>query len=237
MNIISPTWPTYKNDVFEDCYCAAAGHLIKFLTGSEPSEAMIITAFQEITGGQDIPEPERRVLDYWRDTGIAGHRIDGWKLIDHRDHDKVRRHIHAHGIYAVLDLPDGGAGDMVWYRLGGGRKGHYVAVVDVSTLGPICVTWGRFQQMTWEFWDACVITAASIHMERTAISVTDNNYREAMAILREQRSTVSLIENVSRRLDIGLPDAVALYYRMKAEGVLIKVPPGRWVINPEKTDV
>jgi hypothetical protein len=31
--------------------------------------------------------------------------------------------------------------------------GHYVFVSGYTPLGPVCVTWGRKQQMTWKFFD------------------------------------------------------------------------------------
>ena len=164
MNTIFPTWQTYDNIELEDCYCAAAGHLIRLITGNEPSEAAILSAFHAITEGQDIPEPERKVLNYWRDTGIAGHLISGWSLIDHLNHEKVRRHIRKHGLYVVLNLPDKAENDTVWSFFRGPYSGHYVAVVDVCAMGPICVTWGKLRQMTWEFWDSCVVTAETIHL-------------------------------------------------------------------------
>jgi hypothetical protein len=31
--------------------------------------------------------------------------------------------------------------------------GHYIFVPGYTPLGPVCITWGRKQQMTWKFFD------------------------------------------------------------------------------------
>jgi len=31
--------------------------------------------------------------------------------------------------------------------------GHAVPVVSYNTQGPVCITWGRYRQMTWDFYD------------------------------------------------------------------------------------
>ena len=36
----------------------------------------------------------------------------------------------------------------------GSWGGHCVYIVGYTSQGPVCVTWGRKQQMTWEFWFA-----------------------------------------------------------------------------------
>jgi hypothetical protein len=46
------------------------------------------------------------------------------------------------------------------------RNGHCVYVCGYTEKGPVCVTWGRKQQMTWKFFTACCDEAYSIVDER-----------------------------------------------------------------------
>lgn len=59
-------------------------------------------------------------------------------------------------ISAQSQINKGQPWDVVRGRTGraGSWGGHYVFVVGYNKLGPVCVTWGQKQQMTWAFWDA-----------------------------------------------------------------------------------
>ncbi|MTK63032.1 MAG: hypothetical protein F8N15_00425 [Methanobacterium sp.] len=154
-------WPLYDNDRLADCSCAAAAHLITLWTGDAPPEKQVVEAYEAITGGRDIPLPEIAVLKYWRDTGIAGHRISGWTQIPHADLSHVRDAIAGGGLYACLALPESVESAALWEPEDGPTIGHFVAVIASDETGPICITWGREQPMTWAFWVACVRTAVS----------------------------------------------------------------------------
>lgn len=77
-------WGMMDNDQIGDCTCAAAGHLIMEWTANSgqkmatPTDQQIvaaysaITGYNPVTGANDNGAIEVDVLNYWRQTGIAG---------------------------------------------------------------------------------------------------------------------------------------------------------------------
>jgi hypothetical protein len=51
--------------------------------------------------------------------------------------------------------------------------GHAIYIVAYNTTGPICITWGRRQQMTWEFFDKYTDEAFAI-VDETDVFMTDS---------------------------------------------------------------
>jgi hypothetical protein len=78
-------WGMMDNAQVGDCTCAAAGHLMMEWSANAksktftPSDAQIIAAYSAVTGynpktgANDNGAQEIDVLNYWRQTGIAGH--------------------------------------------------------------------------------------------------------------------------------------------------------------------
>src|SRR5947209_3600191 len=89
------TWPMFQNDRIGDCVFAAVGHMIgAFTTYSHGatvlvSDTDIVHAYSDVTGyNPDDPTSDQGTvvqdaLEYWRTTGIAGHRILAYAQIDH----------------------------------------------------------------------------------------------------------------------------------------------------------
>jgi hypothetical protein len=91
------SWPMMANDTLGDCTCAAAGHMIECWTANlgdafTPTNAQVIAAYSA-TGHYIVGDPatdngavELDVLNYWRQQGIAGHKIDAYASLDlHND--------------------------------------------------------------------------------------------------------------------------------------------------------
>ena len=84
-----------------DCTCAAAGHLMMEWTANAqskiftPSDAQIIAAYSAITGynpktgANDNGAQEIDVLNYWRQTGIAGHKIQAYMALEPSNHTHI----------------------------------------------------------------------------------------------------------------------------------------------------
>jgi hypothetical protein len=87
---VGASWGMMDNDQIGDCTCAAAGHLIMEWTANAgkkmvtPTDKQIVAAYSAITGynpatgANDNGANEIDVLNYWRQTGIAGHK--DWRL-------------------------------------------------------------------------------------------------------------------------------------------------------------
>ena len=111
------------NDTIGDCTCAAAGHLVMEWTanvGAEttPADADILAAYSAITGydpktgANDNGAVETDVLNYWRKTGIAGHKIMAYAALEPGNHQPrhgrgrpVRRLLHRRGAARLGPAP------------------------------------------------------------------------------------------------------------------------------------
>ena len=165
-------WPMYANDTIGDCTCAAAGHMIEAWTAAASGHATEITqkavlkAFDAVksvdpaTGEAGAVELD--VLNYWRKTGIGGHKIGAFARVSLSDSTLVRAGAFLFGgLYLGLALPITAQRQEVWDWTGSlhgdaapnSWGGHAVDVVayDADTL--TVVTWGALKQMTWSFFD------------------------------------------------------------------------------------
>ncbi|MGB6483277.1 MAG: hypothetical protein WBE86_07295 [Candidatus Acidiferrales bacterium] len=168
------SWPMMANDTLGDCTCAAAGHMIECWTANigdafTPTNAQIIAAYSAI--GNYVPgDPatdngavELDVLNYWRQQGIAGHKIDAYASLDPHDQECAKQVISLFGgVYIGLALPlsaqqqDVWDVPSLWSRLRGQSApgswgGHAVPVLAYDSDGLTCITWGAKKRMTWAF--------------------------------------------------------------------------------------
>jgi hypothetical protein len=174
-------WPVYCNDTINDCTCAAAGHLIQEWTANAgrevtPTNNEIVEAYEAISGYRPgAPTTDRgttklAVLNYWRQRGIAGHRIHSFLSIEPRNHDQVRDAVQLlGGAYVGLMLPLSAKYQLrkplnqtVWSVPPGGPArdgeprswdGHSVPVVAYDHRTLTVVSWGEPMRMTWQFLD------------------------------------------------------------------------------------
>jgi hypothetical protein len=118
------------------------------------------------TGGGDTGLVVLDSLKAWRKRGwvAAGQRfkIKAFTQIDQADQAEVKRAIFLDvGVGLGFTLPDiamdqFNAGKPWDVATGPGtrpnpKNGHYVYATGYTLLGPVCVTWGRKQQITWAF--------------------------------------------------------------------------------------
>lgn len=88
------------NDQIGDCTIAAVGHMVQCWTAANGSEvtipdADILAAYEAISGynpnnpASDVGCDMIDVLNYWKNTGIGGHKIEAWFPIDYTNTDEV----------------------------------------------------------------------------------------------------------------------------------------------------
>ena len=171
-------WGMMGNDQIGDCTCAAAGHLIMEWTMNAkgkmvtPSDKQIIAAYSAITGynpatgANDNGAQEIDVLNYWRQSGIAGDKISAYLALEPANHTHVMDSVYIFGgCYIGVQLPKSAQpqtqNHQPWSVPPGGTSGdgapgswggHAVPVVAYDTRGVTVVTWGALQIMTWGFW-------------------------------------------------------------------------------------
>jgi hypothetical protein len=177
---IKGAWGMMDNDQIGDCTCAAAGHLMMEWTSNAkpkmftPSNAQIVAAYSAITGynpktgANDNGAVELDVLNYWRQQGIAGHKIQAFVATEPSNDTHIMDAVWIFGgCYIGLQLPktaqtqtqnnqpwsvpqQGPSGD----GAPGSWGGHAVPVVAYDARSLTVVTWGALQTMTWGFWTA-----------------------------------------------------------------------------------
>src|SRR5208282_4009061 len=173
-------WGMMDNAQVGDCTCAAAGHLIMEWTANAqskifvPSDTQIIAAYSAITGynpktgANDNGANEVDVLNYWRQTGIAGDKIGAYVSLEPSNHTHVMDSVFIfEGCYIGVQLPISAQAQtqnhQPWSVPPGGTTGkgkpgswggHAVPVVAYDSRGVTVVTWGALQVMTWSFWEA-----------------------------------------------------------------------------------
>jgi len=183
-----PHWGMMVNDQLGDCTCAAAGHLLMEWTANAgkkmftPTDKQIIAAYSAITGynpvtgAHDDGAVEVDVLNYWRQSGIAGHKIGAYVALEPANHSHIMDSVYIfEGCYIGLQLPISAQAQVQnhqpWSVPPGGTTGdgkpgswggHAVPVVAYDTRGVTVVTWGALQLMTWSFWEAYTEEAYAI---------------------------------------------------------------------------
>jgi hypothetical protein len=172
-------WGMMENDQIGDCTCAAAGHLLMEWTVNAgkkmvtPSDKQIVAAYSAITGynpttgANDNGAVEVDVLNYWRQTGIAGHKIGAYVSLEPSNHNHIMDAVYIfQGCYIGMQLPISAQAQVQnhqpWSVPPGGQTGdgkpgswggHAVPVVAYDARGVTVVTWGALQMMTWSFWE------------------------------------------------------------------------------------
>ena len=119
-------------------------------------------------GGPDSGLVVLNSLKLWRakgwKVGKRTYKIQAFAQADQTNHDEVRQAIFGDvGIGIGLQLPKDAqtqiqTGQPWDVTSGPGSKlgswgGHYVYIPGYTPDGPVCVTWGRKQQMTWAWLD------------------------------------------------------------------------------------
>ena len=118
-------WPMYANDRIGDCTIAAAGHMIEAWTAAgqgkpvEVPETGVLAAFDRVkqvdpaTGEAGAVVLD--VLQFWRASGIAGHRIGAYARVSVHDHELVRSGAWLFGgLYLGLQMPLSAQSQQTW---------------------------------------------------------------------------------------------------------------------------
>ncbi|HEX3820929.1 MAG TPA: hypothetical protein VHW45_11370 [Candidatus Sulfotelmatobacter sp.] len=173
------SWGMMENDQIGDCTCAAAGHLLMEWTANAgkkmftPTDKQIVAAYSAITGynpttgANDNGAVEIDVLNYWRQSGIAGHKIGAYVALEPSNHIHVMDSVYIfEGCYIGLQLPISAQAQVQNHQpwsvppggpTGNGKPGswggHAIPVVAYDSRGVTVVTWGALQVMTWSFWE------------------------------------------------------------------------------------
>jgi hypothetical protein len=166
--------PMFANDEYGDCVIAGRAHqTLRFEDIEQGSVLMIkdkdvLREYLKETGGADTGLVVLDSLNRWRQKGwkVGKHtyKIHAYAEVDVVQHDQIRQAVFADvGIGLGLQLPNSAkeqiqTGQPWDVTTGpdstpGSWGGHYVYVPGYMPSGPVCVTWGRKQQITWAWLD------------------------------------------------------------------------------------
>ena len=169
------TWPMMLNNKLGDCTCACAGHMIEEWTtyahapGYTPTDPQILQAYEAVSGyNPKDPNTDNGavildVLNYWRQTGIAGHPISAFVALEPKNHEQVQDAVYLFGnCYLGVQLPLSAQNQKVWSVPPGGPTGqgapgswggHAIPIVEYDSRGVTVITWGEKLRATWSFLD------------------------------------------------------------------------------------
>src|SRR6185312_5832457 len=158
-----------RNDQIGDCAEAGPGHLIQTWTGNRGdmltvSDEAIVAAYSAITGyNPSDPATDQGsvlldVLNFWRQTGIGGHRIGAYAAVNHTDVNEIKIACDLFGgLLTGVALPTTAQGEIgaTWQDTSGepgSWGGHCMALVGYDADGLTFITWGKRQRATWAWW-------------------------------------------------------------------------------------
>jgi hypothetical protein len=168
-------WGMMLNDNLGDCTCAAPGHMIQqwtYYAGHEvvPPDSTILKAYEAVGGynpndpGTDNGANMLDVLNYWRKTGIDGHKILAYVSVDPKNLTEVKQAVELFGnVYLGIQLPVSAQNERAWTVPSGGIYsaqgqpgswgGHAIPVMAYSSKTLTCITWGARLKMSWNFFE------------------------------------------------------------------------------------
>jgi hypothetical protein len=160
----------FVNDTLGDCVMACRGHYTLRFEDFEQKTVIPITDdeikneyFKE-SGGADSGLVEINSLNAWRKGWTAAGKnydIYAFAAIDVTNHTEVEQCVYLfNGCFSGFSVPRSAmtqhGNGQIWDVVpndGGIEGGHAVYIVAYNEIGPICITWGTRQAMTWAFWD------------------------------------------------------------------------------------
>ncbi|XWW47035.1 hypothetical protein JYG30_06195 [Fibrella sp. USSR17] len=164
--------PMFANDRWGDCVIAGRAHqtlrfeMLEQKTLIAISDQDVVDEYLLESGGADNGLVMLTSLKRWRNIGwsVAGQQlnISAFAQIDPQNSDEVKRVIFMDvGCGIGLLLPNSARKQLdvgkPWSVTTDADSapnswgGHYVYISGYTAIGPVCVTWGRKHQMTWDF--------------------------------------------------------------------------------------
>ena len=119
-----------------------------------------VSGYDPVTGLNDNGAVELQVLNYWRQNGIAGHKITAFAALPLGNLRAVRQAIYEFGaVYAGVELPNTARDQAIWSVVDPGSAdarpgswgGHAIPLVGYDTAALACITWGEPLWMTDEW--------------------------------------------------------------------------------------
>lgn len=165
----------YANDKYGCCVISARAHQTMRFEKFEQNRLINIKDYEvtsqyfKETGGLDSGLVLLYSLRRWRAEGWEAdgknHKIHAFSSVDWKDHTEVKYCIYLlgginYGFMVPRSAMEQFNNNEPWSIVtpdGGITGGHavyaYSYLDGYNDIGPVCMTWGKRQQMTWAFWD------------------------------------------------------------------------------------
>lgn len=167
------TFNMFKNDSLGDCTCATTGHCTQRWTYDENGTEITLTdddivvaysavsGYDPATGANDNGAAELDVLNYWRNTGVGGHKIAAFVKLNVKNLDQIKQAVNLFGsVYIGIEFPDfamdqfnNGQPWDVEPNAPAPTDGHAISIGAYDSDGFEVVTWAKRQKMTYAFFD------------------------------------------------------------------------------------
>jgi hypothetical protein len=166
--------PMFANDKYGCCVISGRAHqtlrfeLLEKKAKLSIADKEVVAEYLKETGGEDTGLVVLDSLKLWRKQGWKAakgkYAIQAFTEITPSNHSAMKQAVFLDvGVGLGLSLPESAQAQLdagkPW-DVANGRGtapgswgGHYVYVPGYTKKGPVCVTWGRKQQMTWAFID------------------------------------------------------------------------------------
>ena len=162
-----PNWGMLGNDKYGDCTFAGIVHArmananVLEISEQFPDDTEVEQAYLNYTNGKDVGAVEADLLNYWKNNEIFGKKLSAFAPTDHADQDELRSVIASYGlVYVGVQMPGVAQQQFInnqpWAlthtpadnQIEGG---HCVVIVGYDKDYAQCITWGKVQQVTWEW--------------------------------------------------------------------------------------
>jgi len=165
-------FPLDGNDTLGDCAIAAVAHAITTyhgLVGTRKimSQPAVIKLYYHLTGGLDSGLAGLDVMNYWRQSSVAGDKILAYVSIDPRNHTHLQQAVQLFGgvwtgFQVQQNCQEEFQARQPWVPAPLTNDGHAVYTAAYDSAGVTVLTWGNTQKATWAWWDECVDEAYAI---------------------------------------------------------------------------
>jgi hypothetical protein len=166
-------WNMFANDTVGDCTCAAVAHILMLMTSHTgkvviPDVSDVLDFYSAVTGydpkqtdaiGNNPTDTGAAITDVlarWQSDGLAGHKIEGWAKIDHKNLLHRQQGIYIFGANDIgVELPTNAMDQFndlrdwdVAHDGGEIDGGHCIVETGYGSKGTNFVTWGANQKAT-----------------------------------------------------------------------------------------
>lgn len=187
-------WPMYLNDTLGCCVFAAGGHMEQNWSahaGTEivPVDQDILSAYESVGGyvpgnpSTDNGAAITDFLNYWKTKGFANRKILGWISVP-LNFQAIRQAVYLFGSVDIgINVPssamDQFSAGQPWDVVdpdGGIEGGHSIPVMGYGSQGMACITWGKIQYMSNDFFTTYCDEAYAVVTQDWINQATGKNY-------------------------------------------------------------